>query len=191
MATEALKSNPIVNLDSFPIVANTTGEGDDGNMRTVNGHIAATAGVTSPSTYRMVRLPTNAKIKHVLLRSVAQGGASAVDVDIAFSDSTVDGTQQSLAGGVVQITGPADNKLFGSATSLVSAVGTVTAAYADITFGGTFTTDMVNIPLWQVLVNLGATQFSSDPGGFFDILLKSTATITNGGDIAVEVQYCV
>ena len=194
MATEALKSNPIVNLDSFPIVANTTGEGDDGMMRTVNGHIAATAGVTSPSTYRMVRIPTNAKIKHVLLRSVAQGGASAVDVDIAFSDSTVDGTQQSfatLANTVVQITGPVDNKLFGSATSLVSAVGTATAAYAEITFGNTFTTDMTNIPLWQVLVNLGATQFTSDPGGFFDILLKSTATITNGGDIAVEVQYCV
>jgi hypothetical protein len=191
MATEALKSNPIVNLDSFPVIANTTGEGDDGNMRCVCGHVAATAGVTSPSTYRMVRLPTNAKIKHVLLRSVAQGGSSAVDVDIAFSDSTVDGTQQSLAGGVVQITGPADNKLFGSATSLVSAVGTATAAYADITFGNTFTTDMVNIPLWQVLVNLGATQFTADPGGFFDIFLKSTATITNGGDIAVEVQYCV
>lgn len=191
MATETLKSNPIVNLDAFPVVANTTGEGDHGALMCINGHIAATAGVTSPSTYRMVRIPTNAKVKHVLLRSVAQGGASAIDIDVAFSDSTVDGTQQSLAGGVVQLSGPVDNKLYGSATSIVAAVGTATAAYADITFGNTFTTDHTNIPLWQVLVNLGATQFSSDPGGFFDILLKSTATITNGGDIAVEVQYAV
>lgn len=192
MATEALKSNPIVNLDSFPIVANTTGEGDDGNMRTVNGHVASTTGVTSPSTYRLVRIPTNAKIKHVWLKNAAWSTSAAADIDVAFSDSTVDGTQQSfatLANPVVQITGPADNKLFGSAISFASA--SAGNGYVEETFANTFTTDMTNIPLWQVLVNLGATQFSSDPGGMFDIMVKTTTTVTAGGDVAIEVDYCI
>lgn len=189
MATEALKSNPIVNLDSFPVVANTTGEGDDGNMRTVNGHVASTTGVTSPSTYRLVRIPTNAKIKHVWLRNAAWSTSAAADIDVAFSDSTVDGTQQSLAGGIVQLAGPVDNKLFGSAISFASA--SAGNGYVEETFANTFTTDMTNIPLWQVLVNLGATQFSSDPAGYFDIVVKTTTTVTAGGDVAIEVDYCV
>jgi hypothetical protein len=186
MPAETLKTNPIVNLDAFPIVANAVGEGAPGILRSVNGHVAATAGVTSPSLYRLVRIPPDSKIKHVFLKSVAQGGSSAADVDVAFSDSLTDGTQPQftgLANLVVQITGPVDNKLFGSATSLVA------ASNADITFANTFTTDHTNLPLWQVLVNLGCTQFSANPGGFFDIMLKSTATITNGGDLHLEVQY--
>jgi hypothetical protein len=158
-------------------------------MRCVDGHVAASAAASTNSTYRLVRIPTNAKVKHVLLKSVAQT-AGTVDIDVAFSDSTVDGTNQSLAGGIVQLTGPVDNKLFGAATSLAAAVP-ATGDYLPVTFGNTFTTDMVNIPLWQCLVNLGATQFTSDPGGFFDIVLKVGTGFTTGGDVAVEVQYCV
>lgn len=188
MALENLKSNPIVNLDSFPVVTNTTGEGDDGMMRCVDGHVAGSTGANIGSTYRLVRLPTNAKVKHVLVRGAVLTAGSA-DIDVAFSDSTVDGTNQSLAGGIVQLSGPVDNKLFGAAQSLVGVPST--GDYLATTFSNTFTTDMVNIPLWQVLVNLGATQFTSDPGGFFDIVLKLTIAITTGGDIGVEVQYCV
>lgn len=186
MATEALKSNPIVNLDAFPVVANTTGEGDDGMMRCVNGHVAATAGVTTGSTYRLVRIPTNAKVKRVFIGCAAEGATGTADVDVAFSDSTIDGTQQSLAGGIVQLSGPVDNKLFGSAVVLTSALKN-----SDTTLANTFTTDHMNIPLWQVLVNLGATQFTSDPGGFFDLVLKTTATMANGGDVALECWYAV
>ena len=187
MATEALKSVPIVNLDSFPIVENTTGEGGPGFLKEVNGHIASTTGVTLGSTYRLVRIPTNAKVKQVLLTNGAAGATGNVDIDVAFSDSTTDGTQQafsSLANPVVQLTGPVDNKLFGAATAVTAAQKNL-----DVTFGNTFTTDHQNLPLWQVLVNLGATQFSTDPGGFFDILLKTTSTLAAGGDLAIQVNY--
>jgi hypothetical protein len=184
MATEALKSTSITNQDASPIVANTIGEGAPGLMRCANDRVASTAAVTIGSTYRTVRIPTNAKVKRVLLSCAAHGGATAFDVDVAFSDSTTDGTQPSLQGGIVQITGPVDNKLFGSALTAVSALKN-----SDITFSGTFTTTHQNQPLWQVLVNLGATQFTADPGGFFDIVLKSTATDTSGGDLAIEVDY--
>src|SRR5262249_35893671 len=143
MATEALKSNPIVNLDASPMVQNTTGEGQDAIMRTANGHVATTAGVTTGSTYRLVRIPTNSKVKRVLLTNAAQGATGAVDIDVAFSDAPVESAAyQAFAGGIVQITGPVDNKLFGAATAITSAQKNL-----DVTFGNTFTTDHQNLPL--------------------------------------------
>lgn len=184
MATEALKSTPITNLDATPVVNNNSGQGGPGVLRTVNGHVASTAGVTSGSTYRLCRFPTNACVKHVFFKAAAQGATGAVDIDVAFSDSTTDGTPASLQGTIPQVSA-ADNKLFGSALTITSAVN------QDQVFGGTFTTDHQNIPLWQVLNALGSLGWTVDPGGFFDILVKSTATLANGGDLAVEVQYVV
>lgn len=183
MATEALKSTPITNLDAG--TNNNSGQGGPGVLRTVNGHIAATTGVTTGSTYRLCRIPTNACIKHVLLTNAALSTSAAADIDVAFSDSTTDGTPSALQGTIPQVSA-ADNKLFGAAVSLVSA-----AKNSDVTFSGTFTTDHQNIPLWQVLNSLGTLGWTVDPGGFFDMLVKTTATVTAGGDIAIEVQFVV
>jgi hypothetical protein len=134
----------------------------------------------------MVRIPTNAKVKHVLLTNAAQGATGNIDIDIAFSDSSGENQQfQQFAGGIVQISAT-DNKVFGSAVAIMAAQKNL-----DITFQNTFTTDHQNLPLWQVLVQLGTTQFSTDPGGNFDILLKTTSTLANGGDISIEVQFVV
>lgn len=186
MATEALKSVPITNLDAQPVVMPNSGQGAPGVLRSVNGHVAATTGVTAPSTYRLCRIPTNACIKHVILRNAALSTSTAADFDVAFSDSTTDGTPASLQGTIPQVSA-ADNKLFGSALSLAAASSPTT----DITFSGTFTTDHQNIPLWQVLNALGTLGWTVDPGGFFDILVKTTTTVTAGGDISIEVQYVV
>lgn len=183
MAGHQLKSASITNLDASPQVANTIGEGAVGSLMSVSDSVTTVSGDDTTSTYRLVRIPTNAKIKSLYIMS-AIATAGSGDIDIAFSDSTVDGTQQALAGGVVQITGPADNKLFGAAQSLVG-----TSQRVDFTMKGTFTPAMQNIPLWQVLVNLGATQFTADPGGFFDIFVKITTAITTGGVLAAEVNY--
>lgn len=185
MSTEALKSTPITNLDASPPVLNSSGQGGPGVLRSVNGHVAATAGVTTGSTYRLCRFPTNACIKQVLLSAAAEGATGAIDIDVAFSDSTSDGTPPSLQGTIPQVSS-ADNKLFGAATAITSAQKNV-----DITFAGTFTTDHQNIPLWSVLNSLGSLGWTSDPGGFFDILLKTTATMANGGDVGIEVRYVV
>src|SRR6516162_4477065 len=129
MAGHQLKSPSITNLDATPIVANPTGEGAQGPVRIVSDVVTTSAAAA----------------------------AGAADIDVAFSDSNTDGTPPSLAGGIVQVTGPVDNKLFGAASSLVAQVK------VDITTAGTFTLAMQNLPLWQVLVNLGATQFAADP----------------------------
>lgn len=184
MATEALKSTSITNADASPIVANTIGEGGQGMLRCSNDNVASTGGVTTGSTYKVARIPTNAKIKQVLFTCAAHGGAAAFDIDIGYSDSTTDGTPASLQGLIVQISA-ADNKLFGAAVSAVSAL-----KHNDITYSNTFTDAHKNLPLYQVLLNLGTTDWTSgDPGGFFDFILKSTATDTNGGNLALQVYW--
>ncbi len=183
MATEALKSTPITNMDAGTL--QTSGQGAPGVLRSVNGHVAATTSVTSGSTYRLCRFPTNACVKQVLLTNAALSTSTAVDIDVAFSDSTTDGTPASLQGTIPQVSS-ADNKLFGAAVAVSSA-----QKNQDQTFANTFTTDHQNIPMWQVLNALGTLGWTSDPGGFFDILLKTTATVTAGGDLAVEVRYVV
>jgi hypothetical protein len=142
MTTETLKSIPIVNADAMPVVENSLGSGAPGYLRAVNGHVAATTGVTSPSLYRLCRIPTTAKIKRVFLTNAALGSATAGDLDVAFSDSSTDGTLQNLTNPVVQITGPADNRLFGAAVSLVSAQNN-----QDQTFSNNYTTDLMNYPV--------------------------------------------
>lgn len=183
MATENLKSTSITNLDAQPIVENTAGEGATGYITSSHDTVASTAGMLAGSTYKMCRFPTNAKIRRVIFSCVAHGGAATFDIDVAHSDSTTDGTPASLQGNIVQLAA-ADNKLFGAAATAVAA-----QSHVDVTLSNTFLVTHENIPLWQVLVNLGATTFSADPGGFFDIVLKTVGTDTNGGALSVEVQY--
>jgi len=193
MAVVTTKSTSITNLDSLPIVAMPVGEGASGALRCQVDNVASAVGDSIASIYRCVRIPTNAKIKRVILNSTtAAGGAGAGDIDVAFSDAPdLPAPYQPLAGTVVQITGPADNKLFGSAVSLISPQTQV-----DVTFKNTFTMAYQNMPLWQVLVALGCTQFNNpagvpqDPGGFFDIVVKLTTAITTAaGNVGLEVDY--
>lgn len=186
MAVVTTKSLSIINQDASPIVANTQGEGGPGFLRATNDVLTAVAADSIGSVYRLVRIPTNAKVKRVLINAVAITVAAA-DIDVLFSDSLTDGTQgafNSLANPVVLITAGADNKLFGAAQTLAGAPTQV-----DKTFAGTFTLAHMNLPLWQVLVNLGATQFTADPGGFFDLGFKLTAAVTVGGTCGIEVDY--
>jgi hypothetical protein len=186
MAVVFTKSASITGLDASPGVASTTGEGAQGNMRCANDAITTVVGDSIGSVYRIVRIPTDAKIKRVLF-NYPGSTAGAGDFDVLFSDSPYEGgaAYQALAGGVVQTTGPADNKLFGTALTLIGSQKQI-----DITFSGTFTVAHQNLPLWQVLVNLGATQFTSDPGGAFDIGVKLTTALTvTAGLLGIEVDY--
>ncbi len=189
MGTHNLKSVSITNLDALPIVANTIGEGAQGFVRVITDTVTPVSADDTSSTYRLLRFPTTAKIKKLTIYS-AIATAGSGDIDVAFSDNPLDGTQQAftaLTNPVVQVTGPADNKLFGAAKSLV---GTIAGAAVIVNeLQGTFTPDMRNLPIWQALVNLGCTQFTSDPGGFFDLYIKITTTITTGGLVAGELWY--
>lgn len=187
MAVVFPKSASITGLDASPGVASTSGEGAQGNLRCANDSVTGVVGDSIGSVYRIVRIPTDAKVKRVLFSLGTASTAGAADISVAFSDSPYEGNAayQALAGGVVQVTGPVDNKMFGTAQSL-----TATQKNLDVTFNGTFTIAHQNLPLWQVFVNLGATQFTTDPGGAFDIVLKLTTALTvTAGLVGLEVDY--
>jgi hypothetical protein len=191
MAVVTTKSPSIINWDATPMFVPTGGEGAPGLDWMGNDSVPSAVGDSINSIYRCTRIPVNAKVKRVTLSTTtAVGGAGAGDIDVAFSDSLTDGTQQqflNLASPIIQTSGPADNKLFGAAASLI---GTATPTLQDKTFQGTFTFAHQNLPLWQVLVNLGCTQFLSDPGGFFDIVVKLTTAITvAAGAVNIMVDF--
>jgi hypothetical protein len=202
MAVVIQKSNSILGFDAVPFIPSSAGEGSPGREYLANDSVAVAATDSVNSVYRLVRLPWNAKIKRVDLFSSVGGTTVQADLDLAFSDSTIDGSNpiaQSLNGGIVQLTGNVDNKLFGAAQSLVS---TLAAGPLTKTFAGSFTLAFQNTPLWQVLVNLGLaaafTQFfvspgsanAMEPGGLVDLVLKlTTATGTVAGNVGAEVRY--
>lgn len=183
MAGHQLTSTSITNLDASPIIANTIGEGAPGMIRQISDFVSPVSGDDTTSTYRLCRFPSTAKIKSVKIYSTIASAGSG-DIDVAFSDSTSDGTQAAFAGGIVQLAGPVDNKLFGAAQSLVLA-----GVNTDFTFKGTFLPVYQNMPIWKALVTLGATQFTIDPGGYFDIFVKITTGITTGGILSAEVNF--
>ena len=189
MAGHNLKSLAITNLDAIPVIPNTIGEGAPGYVTVIDGSVSPVSADDNTSTYRMLRFPTSAKVKDLKIWSTVLT-AFAADIDIAFSSSTVDGTPPALAGGIVQITGPVDNKLFGAAKTLFVASATF-PLITTVTdpFQGTFTAPMMDIPMWQNLVTLGATQFSADPGGYFDILVRCTTAVTTGGILIAKMEY--
>src|SRR5882757_6470140 len=102
MATEALKSLSITTADGPPPLPIQGGMGGQGYMLTANDRVVSTAGVTVGSTYKTVRIPTNAKIKRVLFTAAAHGATGTFDIDVAHSDSTTDGTPINLQGNIVQ-----------------------------------------------------------------------------------------
>jgi hypothetical protein len=177
MTTEALKSTPITNLDTVPVVANTTGEGGPGHLRSVNGYVTVSASMAAGSTYRLVRVPSAAKVKQVLFESEAQG-AGAFNLSVYYSDSTVDGTQPVNQGVIVPTTG---DQFFASDIDCSAAV----VQQDKTNESGNYTLALRNKPLWSAL---GLT---SDPGGFFDIVavVHTTAVTTGTGKLGVCVNY--
>lgn len=169
MTTEALKSASVTAADATPAQAITTGRGGKARLHTINDYFTPTSGKTVGSTYRAVRLPSNAIVKHIY----DEGGAMTqgpFDIGVYYSD----GADSAVPAGTV-----IDADFFASAQSFASAV-----PITDVTNeSGTYTADKRNMPLWQ------AVGLSSDPGGMFDIVFTSTNTITTGALVGVEVQF--
>lgn len=177
MATETLKSTLITNLDATPIVRNTVGAGAAGDLRTIGDYVTVPASASTGSTFRLVRVPSNAKIKEVVIESEAQG-AGKVNLSVYYSDCPTDGTPQDKLGIIVPTTGSA---FFASDVDLASLV-----TPTDVTNESTnYNLSKRNQPLWQAL---GLT---ANPGGYLDIVavVNTTAVTTGTGKLGVRVSY--
>lgn len=177
MTTEALKSKQITDLDATPPVAGTSGEYASGELRHVGGFVTVSASMAAGSTYRLVRIPTNAKVKGIVFESEAMG-AGKFNLSVYYSDSQNDGTQPAKQGLIVPTTG---DQFFASDIDCASAV-----VRGDKTNeSGNYTMDLRNKPLWSAL---GLT---SDPSGFFDLVavVHTTDVTTGAAKLGAEVLY--
>lgn len=180
MATSNLKSAGITKLDTTnpPGDRGNSGSVRPGHMRVVSDFVTAANGDSTSSTYKLVRIPTTAYVKKVLIRSsIASAGSG--DINVVFSDATDDGTSPANQGTIPQISS-ANNKLFGAAQSLV-----LSGADTDFTYANTtnFPAGSTEKQLWDVL------GFTADPGGFFDIQINITTQVTTGGTVYCTVYY--
>lgn len=172
--TDALKSASITNLDASPVVANTSPNGAKYDSQKYSDSVTVTAAgiAASGSTYKMVRVPTNAYLKHVSLFADSaldtnNSPALTIDVGVYYSDSTTDGTPVALQGTAV-----ADN-VIADAFALHAAVSAIALE------AGFWTSAKRKQPLWQ------AAGLSADPGGKFDIVV----TVETGAGTGAAVAF--
>lgn len=177
MSVENLKSTNITNLDAVPVAANTSGEGAPAYAWTVNDYVTISANASLTSTYRVLRVPAQAKLKSLVLESEAMA-AGKVNISAYYSDSTTDGTQPTNQALIIPSTG---DQFFASDVDLAAAV-TPTSVLNE---SGNFPISKRNQPLWQAL------GLSSDPGGWIDIVLvvHTTAITTGAANCMLRCEF--
>lgn len=176
MTTETVKSAAINTLDSYPITQISAGEGVPGNLRYVDGSAPITSGVTNGSLYRVVRIPSNAKVKSVLAWLDAASTTITGSISVYYSDAVHDGTQYANQGLVVPTTGAG---FFASGLALAAVIEPTEESGQS----GTYVGSLRIKALWDAL---GLT---SDPGGFFDICWVGTSTAGAAAVVNLAVQY--
>lgn len=172
MTVKHQQSTSITNRQAVPPVPNATGAGAEGYLKEVSDSIVVVAASAQDSTLRILRVPTNAKIKRVVLTTQTQS-AGTIDFGVYYP---VDGPT-----GLPDLAANAINQAFFASAVTVTALGAT-----DITNeSGTYTADKWNQPLWK------AVGLASDPGGEFDIVgtVASTDITTGTGILGLSVSF--
>lgn len=209
MAADAVKSLSITNLDAIPSIPNSRGQGAPGMLQYADGVCAATAtGVgTLVSTYRLCRIPTGAIPKSVVFATdkALDSNASQVlafDLNLVFSDSTLDGTPSNVQGLIPTTANTGATTTFAAYSSpniifgtVVNASHTAALGPTDVIFSGSRTNyPLINLtqqPLWQTFGFVDGRGNPVDPNGYFDLVAYvSTAAATGvAGNIYARVGY--
>lgn len=178
-----VKSTQITNLDSIPIVYNTSGQGAKGALNVTEGSAMSgtqAAGTAGDIILRLCRIPATAKVKAVYVDGAAQT-TGVWNVGLYYSDATNDGTPASQQGLVV------DADFFGSNVSFASAVN-----HSDVTNeSGTYTADRRVYPIAQAtngtvqLTSLSTSQL----GGYMDLCLTNVGTVQVSGLVGASVHW--
>lgn len=213
MAKDTVSSNSIQLLDTLnPPGVITAGQGGASYMYEIDDYCAATAaGIASAgSVYRMVRFPTGAKIKGFDFYTDQALDTSATaslqfDFNIAFSDSTIDGTPVNLQG-LVPTTALAGattsfatyssaNKMFGSAVTQPTANTTWPPTnYWLKGLTATWTLPLITQqPLWQTFGFVDGGGRNCNPGGNFDMVayVATGAGTGHAGNLGAKVSFFV
>lgn len=173
MSVDHVLSTSVTNAEAVPAVRNTAGEGGTGVLRNKGAYVTAVASSSADATYRLVRIPSTAKVKSIVFESEAQG-AGKFDVGLYYPITGKNGVADLAANAI-------DQDFYATIIDCASAVVPVNI----VNESGTNTLDKRNQPAWQ------AVGLSSDPGGEFDIVatVKTTAVTTGTGKFGIEVYW--
>ena len=72
--TSHLKSTAITNLDATPATISTTGEGAEGLLRENDAYLSTVSSDLAASTYQLVRVRSNVKMKSLIFEAQAMSG---------------------------------------------------------------------------------------------------------------------
>lgn len=167
MAVVHLKTTAVTNSDATPMVINNPAASAQ-MLRAVAATVENTAADSVGSTYRMVRVPSNARIHRVIYAADAAGATGQVDVGVY---------QTAENGGAV-----VDADHFASALD----PGGGAIAPTDVTHeSGVYNIAECTQPLWQAL---GLT---SDPKRDYDIALTCVEILADAGTQMLKVEYTI
>jgi len=168
MAVDTLKSAAITNADATPVVLNNASVAA-GILREAVGTKQATASASIGSTYRLCRIPSNARVSQVILSCDAFDTTGAGDVGIY---------QTAANGGAV-----VDADHFASAVVMTSALVGTDVTHESAVYG----VEDAEKPLWEAL------GLSADPKRDYDVVVTLTAANGAGAtpDITLKVRYAV
>lgn len=188
-------------------------------MRAIEGYCVANATNIHAGTgnvYRLVRFPVAAKIKSVETQSTVLDSNSsqtlALDFNLAFSDSTGDGTSTNNQGAIPTTAGAgavttvaaysSPNILWGKITQ---SGNNAAIAKTDLTYNGsnftstTLTNTLVvpykygytSIPIWKLFTFVNAQGYEAAPDGYFDLLVYNSVVAATGaaGSLWGRVVY--
>lgn len=163
MAVVALKATTITNLDLGKPAAVTD---NGGRVRSISSTIETGAADDIGSTYRMARVPSNARVLHAWLYCDAITSGAA---DLGLYRTANDGGAVALA------------TAYGTAISIATAI---TKLPVDAAFEARDIAAVLN-RVWQ---DAGA---SADTKTEYDIALTLTAATTAAGTITLSVEYVI
>jgi hypothetical protein len=170
-------------LDAKPSVRPTAGQGGGTSiLYDITEKIGPTTDSdTTGGVLRVIRLPSNAVIKQVLLTQVAATTTATFDVGIDYSDDPND-----IAANQHYVAGTALNDdIFAAA---YDSHASPAAGWVDVTFlNSDYTPAETILPIWQA----AGTSLTSDPGCMFDIVLTNRATISGAATVMVRVLYTI
>lgn len=178
-----LKSAAITNLDATPALRPTAGhDGGQAPLFDITGKVGPTTDTaTSGGILRVVRIPSNAIIKQVLLTQVAATTTATFDVGIDYSDNAAD---YAAAKNIVAGT-PLNDDIFAAA---YDSHASPAAGWVDVTFlNSDYTPAETILPIWQA----AGTGLTADPGCEMDIILTNRATISGAATVMVRVLFTI
>ena len=175
MALEYLKSAPITSLDATPPVRTTSGRGANGLLHHIDGTITGTTLADIGSTYRMVRVPSEAIIKELWAMLDTAVTSCVVDIGVYYSSATGDAPPGTVVATAI------DADLFGSAVALTNVV--VPTQYTHEAAASAFAVADMFMPLWQ------AAGLSADPKCGLDIVFTATTAFDGAPIMYCAVKY--